>query len=149
MSRYLAASELRSQQAGREGSLVGGRLCEASSVWSGHDARARFRHLQTSRSSPSTHSCQRALIEGYSSLMLRGLIVHFGKCSGAHRQLVWVSEDMIAERQSTAQHLCHDRVSAPCFELMHSRAQINHHLHLHGVHHHGAPRACLGCHRLR
>ena len=56
---------------------------------------------------------------------------------------------MIAARQSTAQRVYHDRVSAPYSLLMHSRAQKNHQLILHGVCHHGAPRACLGRHRLR
>ena len=77
---------------------------------------------------PSHASCHRVQLEQHSSLMLRGHIVAFGKCSRAHRQLVWVSEDDCRGRQSTAKHVYHNRVSAPCFELLHSRAQINHHL---------------------
>ena len=103
---------LRLQPRGRDGSIDSGRLCVASSAWPGHDARTRSGHLQTSRSSPSTSPCHRALLWQYGSMMLRGVIAARGNYSRAHRCLVWVSGDDRRTPEHCAPRLSRSRLGS-------------------------------------
>ena len=121
----------------RDGGLGCGRLCGASSCRPCRDARARSRHVQSRVVPPCTQcwhraliewygslmlrghiaalctsSCHRVRLEQYSSLMLRGRIAAFGKCSRAHRQLVWVSEDDCRTPEHCATHLSRSRLGS-------------------------------------